>query len=524
MTITLLLDALTLLAALAAALLVWRVWQKLLAASAADTTQTALHEGMERLSRQLREEFAQSRKELAEALERQALSQSRAVGQLAQSLSQTLAQQNEAAARQNEAAGRQAESAARQLHQMGVTQGERLGDFAQTLAATAQGLDTRFEQLREAVEARIKALQADSADKLADGLGRMSVAQGERLGDFAKALAATSQSLDARFEQLRAMVEERLKSLQADNALKLNEMRQTVDEKLHATLEARLGESFKLVSQRLEEVHKGLGEMRSLATGVGDLKRVLTNVKTRGAWGEMQLGTLLSELLTREQYAENVATRPGSKERVEFAIALPGKEAGQPPVWLPIDAKFPVEDYQRLLEAQEAGDAAAAEAAAKSLENRLRLEAKTIREKYVEPPHTTDFALLYLPTEGLYAEALRRPALAEDLQREQRITLAGPATLAALLNSLQMGFRTLAIEKRSAEVWQVLAAVKTEFGKFGEALAHTKKKLQEASNSIDKAEVRTRVLTSKLKTVEALPAAEAEALIGEGMEIADGSQ
>jgi DNA recombination protein RmuC len=344
-------------------------------------------------------------------------------------------------------------------------------------------------------------------------LGQLGVAQGERLEVFARELGRFSQGLDERFVQLREGVEKRLQSLQVDNGAKLDEMRRTVDEKLHATLEQRLGESFKLVSERLEQVHRGLGEMQALASGVGDLKRVLTNVKTRGTWGEVQLANLLEQLLSSGQYAGNVATRPGSRERVEFAIRLPGQVA-EVPVWLPIDAKFPLEDYQRLLDAQERGDSAAVEEGARAIEVRLKLEAKSIREKYIEPPHTTDFALLYLPIEGLYAEALRRPGLADALQREFRVSLAGPTTLAALLNSLQMGFRTLAIEQRSAEVWTVLGAVKTEFGKFGEALAHTRKKLDEASNSIGKAETRTRALSRRLKEVEALPAVESERLIG----------
>ncbi|MDR3159286.1 MAG: DNA recombination protein RmuC [Zoogloeaceae bacterium] len=342
-------------------------------------------------------------------------------------------------------------------------------------------------------------------------VGQIGQSQGERQEAFAQELARVSKGLDARFEQLRAAVENRLQALQTENAGKLDEMRRTVDEKLHATLEQRLGESFKLVSERLEQVHRGLGEMQTLAAGVGDLRRVLTNVKTRGVWGEIQLGRLLEEMLTIDQYAANVATRPESNERVEFAIRLPGKgmDAEKNEVWLPIDAKFPLEDYQRLLDAQESGDTAAREEAARALENRIRAEARSIREKYVAPPATTDFAILYLPIEGLYAEALRRPGLVDLLQRQWRVTLAGPTTLSALLNSLQMGFRTLAIERRSSEVWAVLGAVKAEFGKFGAALAHTRKKLEEASSSIDKAEVRTRVLTRCLKNVEALPEAAA---------------
>ena len=372
---------------------------------------------------------------------------------------------------------------------------------------------------KEAAETAFRAREeqgrtlGELAERLGQHLAQLGTLQAERLEGFARELGRYSQGLDERFVQLRSAVESRLQAIQTENAGKLEEMRRTVDEKLHATLEQRLGESFRLVSERLEQVHRGLGEMQHLANGVGDLKRVLTNVKTRGSWGEVQLASLLEQLLAAEQYASNVATRPGSGERVEFAIRLPGSQPDAP-VWLPIDAKFPMEDYQRLLEAQERADPVAVEEAARGIETRLKAEARSIREKYVAPPHTTDFALLYLPIEGLYAEALRRPGLVDTLQREWRVSLAGPTTLAALLNSLQMGFRTLAIEQRSAEVWAVLGAVKTEFGKFGEALAHTRKKLDEASNSIGKAETRTRVLSRRLKEVEALPSGEAERLIG----------
>ncbi|MFO1346948.1 MAG: DNA recombination protein RmuC, partial [Rhodocyclaceae bacterium] len=309
-----------------------------------------------------------------------------------------------------------------------------------------------------------RAEQAQALERFGQGLagqvGQLGTLQAQQFEAFGQHLNRLTQSFDARVEQLRLTVETRLGAIQTENAAKLEEMRKTVDEKLHATLEQRLGESFKLVSERLEQVHRGLGEMQTLAAGVGDLKKVLTNVKTRGTWGEVQLANLLEQVLTAEQYAENVATRPKSGDRVEFAIRLPGREDGQP-VWLPIDAKFPVEDYQKLVEAQERADVVAVEAAAKALEMRLKDEAKTIREKYIEPPYTTDFAILYLPTEGLYAEALRRPGLVEALQRDQRVSIAGPTTLAAMLNSLQMGFRTLAIEKRSSEVWAVLGAIKT---------------------------------------------------------------
>src|SRR5258706_7608444 len=308
-------------------------------------------------------------------------------------------------------------------------------------------------------------------------------------------------------KETRDTLEHRLDRLQQDNAAKLEQMRQTVDEKLQTTLEKRLSESFKQVSDRLELVHKGLGEMQTLAAGVGDLKRVLSNVKTRGVFGETQLAALLEQVMAPEQYEKNVATPAGSRERVEFAIKLPGRDDGSP-VLLPIDAKFPQEDYQRLQSAKEAGDALGAEAAGKALEARVKLEARSIAEKYVEPPHTTDFALLFLPFEGLFGEVLRRPGLFDHIQREWRVTVCGPTNLLAYLNSLQMGFRTLAIQQRSSEVWKVLGTVKSEFGKFAEELANTKRQLQTVANTIDQAEVRTRQIERKLKDVEVLPGAE----------------
>ena len=398
------------------------------------------------------------------------------------------------------------------------------------------GLERLERELREELaRSRQESAQASRGDReeqslalsrlaqtLAAQLAQLGTVQGQQLESFALQLTRLTQSNEQRSEQLRLAIEARLGAMQADNASKLEEMRKTVDEKLHATLEQRLGDSFKLVSERLEQVHRGLGEMQTLAAGVGDLKKVLTNVKTRGTWGEVQLEALLDQVLTVEQYEKNIATRPKSNERVEFAIRLPGREMGgddNRPVWLPIDAKFPMEDYQRLLEAQDRADPLAVEIAAKALEMRLRDEAKKIRDKYVEPPYTTDFAILYLPIEGLYAEALRRPGLAEALQRDWRVSIAGPTTLAALLNSLQMGFRTLAIEKRSSEVWGVLGAIKTEFGKFGEALEATRKKLEQATKSIESAGVRTRQIERKLKGVEALPMVEAQVRLGELEEI-----
>ncbi|HEY2978716.1 MAG TPA: DNA recombination protein RmuC, partial [Burkholderiaceae bacterium] len=347
---------------------------------------------------------------------------------------------------------------------------------------------------------------ANFQQMLLNQAGEAARTQGEQL-------RALSEGNEKRLGEVRTAVESKLAALQEGNERKLEQMRVTVDEKLHATLENRLGESFKQVADRLEQVHKGLGEMQTLARDVGSLNRVLTNVKSRGVFGEVQLAGLLEQVLTPEQYASNVETVPGSNARVEFAICLPGKRDDGVPLWLPIDAKFPREDYERLLEAQDRADPVAAEAAAKAIETRLRQEAKTIREKYIASPHTTDFAILFVPTEGLYAEALRRPGLVEALQRDHRITLAGPTTLLATLSSLQMGFRTLALEKRSAEVWEVLGAVKTEFTKFGDVLAKTKKKLEEATHTIDAAQTRTKVMTRKLKSVEALPEHAAQALL-----------
>jgi DNA recombination protein RmuC len=352
-----------------------------------------------------------------------------------------------------------------------------------------------------------QATQAQTSREMQDNaLKRFSDTQGEQLRTL-------SDANERRLLDVRNTVEQRLTALQADNEKKLDQMRATVDEKLHATLEARLGESFKQVADRLEQVHKGLGEMQLLARDVGSLSRVLSNVKTRGVFGEVQLAGLLEQVFTPEQYARNVETVPGSNARVEFAVRLPGQRADGVPLWLPIDAKFPREDYERLLEAQERADPAAVEASAKAIDNRLRLEARTIREKYVAPPHTTDFGIMFVPTEGLYAEALRRPGLVEALQREHKVMLVGPTTLLATLTSLQMGFRTLALEKRSTEVWEVLGAVKTEFQSFSAVLAKTKKKLDEASNTIDAAQVRTRVMTRALKDVEALPQAQTQALL-----------
>lgn len=402
-------------------------------------------------------------------------------------------------------------------------------ELANTLASLQQTLLTQQGDVARTQNEQIDSFRTQLAatqQLQADTLGRAGEQQALSLQRFSDTLTeqlrALSQSNDQRMAEVRTTVELKLAAIQADNEKKLEQMRATVDEKLHATLEQRLGESFKQVADRLEQVHRGLGEMQLLAKDVGSLNRVLTNVKTRGIFGEVQLANLLEQVFTPDQYAVNVETVPGSGARVEFAIKLPGRRDDGAPLWLPIDAKFPREDYERLLDAQERADAPGAEAAGKAIEQRLRIEAKTIREKYVAPPHTTEFAILFVPTEGLYAEALRRPGLMESLQRESRVTLAGPTTLLATLTSLQMGFRTLALEQRSAEVWEVLGAVKTEFGKFGEVLARTKKKLDEASSTIDLAQTRTNAMARKLKSVEALSDSRTQALLpGAEAEVAD---
>lgn len=455
------------LAALAALVAAWAAL-RLLAA------QTRQQDESQRLERALREEAAQSRRESAEigAQQRRELSES-----LSQ-FSRVLGAQHEALASALNA---------------------RLDSYSQGLDAALRRLDERSQTLLSDARA-----------------GRGENAQ--TLQQFGEALVRQLNTLGEnnaqRVLELRQSVETRLQELQTDNATKLEAMRATVDERLHATLEQRLGESFRQVAERLEQVHRGLGEMQNLAAGVGDLNRMLTGVKSRGIWGEIQLGALLEQVLTPQQFERDVATRRGSSERVEYAIRLPGRDTGGESVWLPIDAKFPREDYERLLDAQERGDQSSVEDHGKQLETRIKQEARSIRDKYIDPPHTTDFALLFLPAEGLYAEVLRRPGLAELLQRDYRVTIAGPTTLTALLNSLQMGFRTLAIERRSSEVWEILGAVKTEFGKFGTVLDKVKKKLDEASNQIDETGRRSRAIERRLRTVEALPNELAAPLLG----------
>jgi DNA recombination protein RmuC len=383
----------------------------------------------------------------------------------------------------------------------------------------ASGRDEAGQQaksLREEVGASLKGLsdlQKGTLEGFGGQISRLTQTLEQRLDAFTRQMAEMAQANETRQNELRQSVEGRLTQLQQGNEAKLEQMRQTVDEKLQGTLEKRLGESFKQVSDRLEQVHKGLGEMQTLANGVGDLKKVLSNVKTRGTWGEIQLGNLLEQVMTADQFIANATCRTGSAERVEYAIRLPGRGEGEGEVLLPIDAKFPREDYERLLEASDNADPEGVEAASKALENRVKSFAKDIRDKYINPPQTTDFAILFLPTEGLYAEVVRRPNLMDQLQRDYRVNLCGPTTLGALLNSLQMGFRTLAIQQRSSEVWEILGAVKTEFGKYGDLLDSVKKKLDEASNTIEKVSVRKRAIDRSLRKVAELPSVQTQTLL-----------
>ncbi|HEV7868635.1 MAG TPA: DNA recombination protein RmuC [Chthoniobacteraceae bacterium] len=406
------------------------------------------------------------------------------------------------------------EASARQLAALASGNEEKLEAIRTTVARNLGELKTGAEQQHGAAREELARSMKAFSDSLLGRMAEIATLQKQQLETFATNFTTLSQSNEQRLEAMRATVERKLGEMQQDNTLKLDQMRATVDEKLHATLEQRLGESFKLVSERLEQVHSGLGEMRTLATGVGDLKKVLTNIKTRGCWGEVQLGNLLEQMLTPDQFDRNVAVNPGSSERVEYAVKLPGKEVDGAPVWLPIDAKFPQEEYQRLVDAQERGDAEAAENASAALETSVKAEAKKICAKYVTPPHTTDFAIMFLPTEGLFAEVLRRPGLCDGILGNHRVVLSGPTTLAAVLSSLQMGFRTLSIAKRSSEVWNVLGAVKTEFGKFGASLEKVKKKLHEATNSIDDAARRSRAVQRKLQGAEEMPLPDAAKLVG----------
>ena len=515
-----------------------------------DSPIAAIQSSSERVERNVREEFARNRDESGASIGRLREELTTAVQGFGDRMHAQLVQMSELQqsglsdlktdAGQQHALAR--EESGRSLKEFGDSVQSRITEltqlqqtqleaFARQLAALTLGNEEKLEAIRTTVGQNLGELKTDAGqqhgaareelarsmkalgDTLVERLKEIANFQKQQLETFATNFNTLSQNNEQKLEAVRATVERKLGELQQDNTQKLEQMRATVDEKLHATLEQRLGESFKLVSERLEQVHSGLGEMRTLATGVGDLKKVLTNIKTRGCWGEVQLGNLLEQMLTPDQFERNVAPNPDSSERVEYAVKLPGRDDHGTAVWLPIDAKFPQEEYQRLVDAQERGDVDAAEIASSALETSVKNEAKKICEKYLNPPHTTDFGIMFLPTEGLFAEVLRRPGLCDSIQREHRVVLSGPTTLAAVLSSLQMGFRTLAIEKRSSEVWNVLGAVKTEFGKFGTALEKVQKKLLEASNSIDDAARRSRAVERKLRTAQELPTAEAAKLL-----------
>ena len=416
------------------------------------------------------------------------------------------------------------------MDRLGITQAEKLEGVARQIEALIEGTERQQQALRLSVDSKFQEIRTDAvtnantlkddvsaalkraADQLTESVRQISQVQHDRLNQMSTSLADLTTRATEQQEKLRQAVEERLDRVRTENAAKLEEMRQTVDEKLQGTLEQRLGASFKLVSDQLEQVYKSVGEMQTLAIGVGDLKKVLTNVKARGTWGEVTLGNLLEQILTSDQFAKNVEVRPGSNQRVEFAIRLPGPDADGE-IWLPLDAKFPQEDYDRLVDAADRADPEGVEAAARGMEARMRSAAKDIHDKYISPPHSTDFGILFLPTEGLFAEIVRRPGLVDALQRDFRVVVAGPTTLVSILNSLRMGFRTLAIQKRSSEVWKVLGAVKTEFGKYGEVMDKVQKKLSEASSHIDMVARRRRAIDRKLREVESLPEAESSLLL-----------
>jgi len=455
----------------------------------------AIEKGLERTERVVREEVALNRDELGKASREQRRELTEAFKTFGESVAQRI----------SDVAGiqkGQLETFSSQLASFAKSSTEQLDAVRAESAIGAK-------QLREEVVTTLKSI----SETMATTMGELANLQKVQLEAMSVAIGNLSESNEKKLEAVRITVEAKLQSMQTDNARQLEQMRQTVDEKLQGTLEKRLGESFKQVSERLELVHKGLGEMQSLATGVGDLKKVLTNVKTRGTWGEVQLGALLEQVLNPDQYATNVATKGGG-ERVEFAVKLPGQgTGGDETVWLPIDAKFPIEDYQRLIEAQERADIEGVEAAGKQLEGRVKACANDICKKYLDPPNTTDFGILFLPIEGLFAEVIRRSGLTETIQRECRVVIAGPTTLWSILNSLQMGFRTLAIQRRSSEVWNLLAAVKTEWTKYGDVLDVVQKKLHQASDTIEKAKMRSRAIGRKLKDVQELPAGDVSVLL-----------
>ncbi|PTA71850.1 MULTISPECIES: DNA recombination protein RmuC [unclassified Stenotrophomonas] len=471
----------------------------------------------DRLEQAVREEARAGRSELREQLDTFA----RALTDLSTRTDQRLDLLREALGEDaRKARAESAESQQRGAALMGQRLQElrgQLDTFGQQQEARIHAFGQQLQELTTRTDSQLGTLRQTQVDDARKGREEGAQSQQRLTENLGQRLQELTQRNEQRIAEMRTTLEEQLRALQSDNAQKLEQMRVTVDEKLQSTLETRLGQSFKLVSERLEQVQRGLGEMQQLATGVGDLKRVLTNVKTRGSWGEVQLENILEQTLIQEQYARAVKVRPDSGEMVDIAVRLPGRSSDDTPVWLPIDSKFPREDYERLLDAQEQGDAELVRVQGAQLERAVKVQAKSICEKYIVPPHTTDFAVMFLPTEGLYAEVIRRPGLVDLLQRDHRVVVAGPTTITALLNSLQMGFRTLAIEKRSSEVWSLLGAVKTEFGKFGDVLDNVKAKLDQASKQIDQTGVRTRAIARKLRDVESLPVEQSRQLLPDAL-------
>ena len=504
-----------------------------------DSRLDGFEKAQERTERAVRDEVARSREELGKAAKEQRQELTGVFKVLGDTLANQLASFAQSSGEKIDSVRGESATGAKQLREEVVS---TLTSISETMVNTTKELAVAEKIQLEELSGQIAALTKTSSDKLegirtesaiggkqlreeviaalkgitdttTKTMGELANVQKGQLETMSSTIGKLSESNEKKLESVRETVEGELRRMQTDNAKQLDQMRQTVDEKLQGTLEKRLGESFKQVSERLEQVHKGLGEMQTLATGVGDLKKVLTNVKTRGTWGEVQLGTLLEQVLSPDQFATNVSTK-NSGERVEFAVKLPGQGVDKDEtVWLPIDAKFPIEDYQRLMDAQERADVDAVEAAGKQLENRVKGCAWTISEKYLNPPKTTDFGILFLPIEGLFAEVIRRTGLIDAVQRDSRVVIAGPTTLWSILNSLQMGFRTLAIQKRSSEVWNLLAAVKTEWTKYGEVLEGVQKKLHQASETIEKAKVRSRAIGRKLSDVQELPADDAKVLL-----------
>jgi len=457
---------------------------------------------LQRIEKSIRDEFPTLRKEISDNSSNLRAETGAALKNSSDSVSQTVESLRKSVA-DNHDAVRSALDA-------------RLESFEKAFSASTNGLKSDTQKSAEQLQRLVTEQLKDFRDSILRSQHELIKGQKDQHESVTRVIQGLAQANEDRLGKMRETIEKKMNELQTANDKKLEEMRVTVDEKLQGTLEKRLGESFKLVSERLEQVQKGLGEMQSLAIGVGDLKKVLSNVKSRGIWAEYQLAALLEDMLTPDQYAINTQIRPRSAERVEFAIRLPGKDEGETPVLLPIDSKFPREDYERLIQAQEAGDSVAAAQAALALESEIRRCARDIQQKYIHPPYSTDFAILYLPFESLFAEVLRRPGLVESLQQEFRVTIAGPTTLSALLNSLQMGFRTLAVQKRSSEVWKILGAVKSEFGKFGETLDRLSKQLDTAQRSLGDATSRTRQIQSKLRTVEEVSALDAVSLLALG--------